>query len=568
MLKQIDWIKATLLLGMGLCILLLLREWDSFQERHLPPPSAVSTPNPAITTPSYRDELPQMATPPPKTEPAPTETSNQILQVRTNVLELQIDPQGGDLVGAKLLKHSISNKDTRPYPLLRRDQGRIYVAKSGLIGSNATDTTAGRPLFTSHTQHYQLPEGVEELVVDLHHQQGEVNLTKRFRLRRGDYLIDLEYLIDNQSNKLWKAALYAQINRDPGPPAAKAGFGLNPYVGAAITTPDSPYKKLDFKEITKKGRFQQTVETGWIALLERYFLTAWLPQPGLPVHYDLRKSPHRDLYFFGFTQPEITVPAGETGKITASFYAGPKDQYRLRDLAPHLDLTVDYGWLWWAAQPLYAILFFLQTGEVHAFNLDLQLFPGVGNWGLSIILLTVLVKLLFWPLSATSYRSMARMRVLTPKMTALRERYGDDRQAMGKELMKLYQKEKVNPLGGCLPMLMQMPIFIALYYVLLESVEIRQAPFALWITDLSVKDPWFVLPAIMGVSMWFQQRLNPPPPDPTQARVFQMMPIIFTVMFLIFPAGLVLYWTVNNLLSIAQQWVITKQIEAGKKASS
>jgi YidC/Oxa1 family membrane protein insertase len=225
---------------------------------------------------------------------------------------------------------------------------------------------------------------------------------------------------------------------------------------------------------------------------------------------------------------------------------------------------VDYGWLWWAAQPLYAVLYFIQSGEIHSFNLDLNVFPGVSNWGVSIILLTVIVKLILFPLSAASYRSMARMRKLTPKMTALRERYGDDKQAMSQEMMKLYQKEKVNPMGGCLPMLLQMPIFIALYWVLLESVEIRHAPFFGWIQDLSAKDPWFVLPLIMGASMWFQQKLNPPPPDPTQAKVMQMMPIMFTFMFLWFPAGLVLYWTVNNLLSIAQQWVITRRLEKGE----
>ncbi len=588
MLKNVDWVKIALLTGMALCVLMLLRAWDDFQDerstladsqqtrnsgRVVQNPETLDNPFPELREadesrhyPEQDNELPGLVAADSQVPVSAPEMSGDLITVLTDVLEIQIDLRGGDLISAQLIQHRRAGNDSRPYQLLVSEIDRTYVARSGLIGTNATDTSDSRPRFSTRETFYELGEDADELVVALHYQQGLVNLTKEFHFRRQDYLIGVEYRIDNRSDNAWKAALYAQINRDDRTPVSEdVPFGVNPYVGAAITTPEEHYKKLDFKDI-RDERFRATVDTGWVALLERYFLTAWIPQQGLPVFYDLRKSASRDLYYFGFTQPETHVAAGETGRISAALYVGPKDQYRLRDIAKYLDLTVDYGWLWWAAQPLYAVLFFIQSGEIHSFDLDMKLFPGFSNWGVSIILLTLVVKLLFFPLSAASYKSMARLRTLTPKMAALKERFGDDRQAMSQEMMKLYQKEKVNPMGGCLPILVQMPIFIALYWVLLESVEIRHAPFGLWIQDLSAKDPWFVLPAIMAFSMWFQQRLNPPPPDPTQARVMQMLPIIFGVMFLFFPAGLVLYWTVNNILSIAQQWAITRRIETSSAA--
>lgn len=578
MLKDIDWVKSALLLGMGICILILFREWDEFKQARASletqvseagvstdVPSSAPIPEQTTTPGSSTDNsLPEIQTTEaqgPTAVTAPAGSSN-LIQITTDVLELQIDPRGGDLVSTRLLEHVHSGIDDSPYQLLINSNNRTYVARSGLIGNNGTDTQQGRPLFSSSASSYNLAEDQDQFSVDLNYRQGDVLITKRFTFYRSDYLIDVEYLIDNQSESSWSAAFYGQINRDDYIPDIDSMFGAAPYVGAAVTTPEERYKKVEFEDIAD-SRYRETVDTGWIALLERYFLSAWIPVEGQQVSYDLRKSSTRNLYYIGFTQPEFSVAPGQQGSIKAGFYVGPKDQYRLRDIAQHLDLTVDYGWLWWAAQPLYAVLYFIQSGEVHSFNLDLKLFPGVVNWGVSIILLTLIVKLILFPLSAASYKSMARMRKLTPKMTALRERYGDDRQAMSQEMMKLYQKEKVNPMGGCLPMLLQMPIFIALYWVLLESVEIRHAPFFGWIQDLSAKDPWFVLPLIMGASMWFQQKLNPPPPDPTQAKVMQMMPIMFTFMFMWFPSGLVLYWTVNNLLSITQQWVITRQIEKG-----
>jgi YidC/Oxa1 family membrane protein insertase len=283
-------------------------------------------------------------------------------------------------------------------------------------------------------------------------------------------------------------------------------------------------------------------------MVQHYFISAWIPDAASQNTYHLRKLGDNDLYLMGFTGKVNDVAPGTQGSITANFYAGPKDTERLEQISPYLDLTVDYGWLWWVAKPLFWVLKFIH-------NL-------VGNWGLAIIGLTLCVKLLFFKLSATSYKSMAKMRKLAPKMAELKERLGDDRQKFSQEMMKMYKTEKVNPFGGCLPLLIQMPVFLALYYVLMESVELRHSPFFGWILDLSVKDPYFVLPIIYGITMYFMQKLNPQPTDPMQARIMQMLPLIFTFMFLWFPAGLVLYWVTNNTLSIIQQYIITKQIDA------
>jgi YidC/Oxa1 family membrane protein insertase len=287
-------------------------------------------------------------------------------------------------------------------------------------------------------------------------------------------------------------------------------------------------------------------------MIQHYFLSAWIPNPEHINTFSARVT-RSGFNIAGFTSPTLVLDPGKSGEIGASFYAGPKDQNRLREISPYLDLSVDYGWLWWIAQPLFWLL-----TKIHSF---------VGNWGVAIILLTVLIKAAFFKLSAASYRSMANMRRVQPKMMEIREQYADDKQKQSQAMMELYKKEKINPMGGCLPILVQMPVFIGLYWMLMESVELRQAPFFLWIKDLSVMDPYFVLPLLMGASMYFMQKLNPPPPDPMQAKIMQWMPVMFTFFFLWFPAGLVLYWLVNNLLSIAQQWVITRQIEqAGSKS--
>ena len=435
------------------------------------------------------------------------------------------------------------------FTLLNQTAATTYIAQSGLVGPNATDTADGRPLFTSAQSAYTLEDGQDTLNVDLNFVQNNVAITKRFSFTRGDYLIKLTYLVDNQSSETWKANLYGQIKRDSHrpPAAADSGFGVNPYYGAAITTEEDQYKKVSFGDLDDKSEKFST-QGGWVAMVQHYFTSAWVPNSDERNEFFLKKLGSKDMYLMGYISPQVTIAANSQGELTSQYYAGPKDIDRLEDIAEYLDLTIDFGWLWWVAKPLFIVLDFL-----HSY---------ISNWGWSIIALTIIIKaIFFWP-SAMSYRSMAKMRKVSPKMQAIKDRYGDDRQKMSQEMMKLYKTEKVNPMGGCLPILIQMPVFIALYWVLMESVEIRHAPFILWIKDLSVMDPYFVFPLIMGGTMFIQQQLNPTPPDPMQAKIMKWMPVGFTVLFLWFPAGLVVYWVTNNTLSIIQQYVITRKIEA------
>ena len=363
----------------------------------------------------------------------------------------------------------------------------------------------------------------------------------------------MDYLIDNQSTESWSGSAFGQLKRDSsGDPSSSTATGMATFLGAAYWSADSSYTKMKMGELDDE-KLNEKVNGGWIAWLQHYFVSAWIPDANTQHTFSTLKDSQGN-YIVRFTSPSVSVGPGEQTTIKSQFYAGPKIQDDLKAISPGLDLTIDYGFLWWIAQPLFVVLSF-----IHSF---------VGNWGWSIILLTCLIKLIFFPLSATSYRSMANMRRVAPKLQALREQHGDDRQKMSQGMMELYKKEKINPLGGCLPILVQMPVFISLYWVLMESVEIRQAEWLGWITDLSLKDPYFILPIIMGATMFLQQQLNPTPPDPMQAKVMKMLPIVFTFFFLWFPAGLVLYWVVNNCLSIAQQWYITRQIEKGAAAKS
>lgn len=572
-MKKFDLISACLIVGMVGVLLLIFRQWDGFQEELANQAEAAQpairssrdTGIPSQNTGVIDQEIPEAFTAEassdtPFIDVAPA--NNSLIQFSNDVLQLQIDPLGGDIVEAQLLQHLESIDGQDPIYLLIDNGNRTYTAQSGLVGTNGTDTNEGRPIFSSTTSNLELSEGQDTAVLDLQYLQGDVLITKRFTLNRGDYYLGVEYLIDNRGTEAWSAAFYAQLKRDNYIPPSTGGMGAKPFVGPAITTPDDRYKKFDFDDL-EDGPFRETVDAGWAAILQNYFLSAWIPDANYSLEYNLRQSTANNLYYVGFTQSSMQVAPGAQASLTSGFYVGPKDQYRLRTIAEHLDLTVDYGWVWWAAQPLYAILYFLHNGEIHSFGIDAKVFGGVANWGICIILLTLIVKLVFFKLSEASYKSMARMRKLQPKLAALKERYGDDKQQFSQEMMRLYQKEKVNPMGGCLPILVQMPVFIALYWVLRESVELRHEPFFGWIFDLSSKDPWFILPLIMGVSMWFQMRLNPAPPDPTQAKVMQMMPFMFTFMFMWFPSGLVLYWVSNNILSISQQWVITRSIEKG-----
>ena len=544
---------------------LLLTEWVEFSQQHrqrsapvspvlapdAPAGEAVSDlpPVASIPAPGSDQDLPLVDEPAAPVAAAAAPVDSTWIRVSTDVLELRIDPEGGDIVYLALNEyHRELNTPEQPFVLLQRDPRHLYVSQSGLVGRDGIDSN-GRARFASSRNHYQLYEGDEELVVDLEYLgEGEVGITKRFTFRPGDYLIDVEYLVDNRSDQRWQANLFGQFKRDGSDDpstSSSGGIGLVPFLGAALTQPDERFSKFDFEDMEEQP-FRKQLPGGWVAMVQHYFLSAWIPAAQQSHTYSTRMTA-AGFYIGGFTSPALVLEPGQSGATGAGFYAGPKDQYRLKEISPYLDLSVDYGWLWWIAQPLFWLL--------------IKIFSLVGNWGVAIILLTVLIKAAFFQLSAASYKSMANMRRVQPQMVDIKERYAEDKQKQSQAMMELYKKEKINPLGGCLPILVQMPVFIALYWVLMESVELRQAPFFGWIKDLAVMDPYFILPLVMGASMWFQQRLNPPPPDPMQAKIMQWLPIIFTFFFLWFPAGLVLYWVSNNLLSILQQWFITHRIE-------
>lgn len=560
-----DFQRSLLIGAFAVLSFMLLSEWVAFKDQRSQAAAQVTTrltenaapqvlelPEVAGTTASdLVEDIPAAPSAGQQTQPElPTENthSGRIVQVFTDELQLAIDLQGGDIVELALVKH-LEKLEGAPFVLLEQNSNRVYVAQSGLIGSDGIDSQA-RATFTSEQARYTLEEGQDSLQVDLHWSNDNgVNIIKRFTFHREEYLIYVDYLVENRSEQRWQANLFGQLKRDSSPPpnADTTGMGLKPFLGSAITQPDERFTKFDFGDM-KKEPFKKNLPGGWIAMIQHYFLSAWIPNPDLSHTYSTRVT-SSGFNIAGFTSPALVLDPGQSGQVGARFYAGPKDQYRLEKISPYLDLSVDYGWLWWIAQPLFWLL-----TKIHAL---------VGNWGVAIILLTVLIKAAFFKLSATSYRSMANMRRVQPKMVEIREQYADDKQKQSQAMMELYRKEKINPMGGCLPILVQMPVFISLYWVLMESVELRHAPFMLWINDLSVMDPYFVLPVLMGASMWFMQKLNPPPPDPMQAKIMQWLPIVFTFFFLWFPAGLVLYWVVNNLLSMAQQYVITRQIEKG-----
>ncbi|MBL3556223.1 MULTISPECIES: membrane protein insertase YidC [Marinobacter] len=477
------------------------------------------------------------------------EVSDQLITIRTDVYELKIDRVGGNLIQSSLLQYDRSLDSKESLRILTNTNRRTYIMESGLIGRDGIDSkrNGSAPVYEVSASEFELQEGEDSLTVDLTYStDNNVEITKRYGFARDSYEIDVRYLIDNQSDDVWQANMTGKIVRDQAPdPTAQNSLGIRAFLGMVVSTPEDPYEKYDFDDLTDEP-VNQSVTNGWLAFLQHYFLAAWVPERDQPAQF--QSTQRGALHVMGFVYPATQVQPGETAEVSARAYVGPKIIERLEEVAPNLDRTVDFGFLFFIALPLFIIL---------------DWFYGlVGNWGVAIILLTVLVKAVFFKLSATSYRSMARMRAVAPQLTRLKELYGDDRQRMSQEMMALYKREKINPLGGCLPILVQMPVFISLYWVLFESVQLRHAPFMLWIHDLSVMDPYFILPILMGASMMLQMSLNPTPPDPMQAKIMKMMPLVFTVFFLWFPAGLVLYWLVNNILSISQQWYITRKIEA------
>jgi len=458
---------------------------------------------------------------------------------------MEIGLAGGELRGAKLLQYPLVKGGAEPVELFNRDSPQtLYVMQSGLSGPADTLRPTHLSVFTSPATEYRLPAGVDELRVPLTWlDPAGVTVTKTFIFKRGTYRIDLEYDVSNHTAAPWAAASYGQILRFD-PPVERSMFNVQSYAfrGPAIYDGEK-YRKLKIDKDEDRA-LQIDVQGGWLAALQHHFVSSFVPNKDSKYRISLRSEGRQ--YLLSAVGPLTTVAPNSSGKFTETLFVGPKLQSALTATAPQLDRVADYGMLTLLARPLFWLL-------DHAHRL-------VGNWGFAIILVTVLLKLVFYPLSEASGRSMAKMRALAPRIKGLQESYKDDREKLGRAMMELYQKEKINPVAGCLPMIVQMPVFIAFYWVLLESVEMRQAPFILWINDLSARDPYFILPALNGLAMFAQYKVNPPPPDPVQAKVFQFMPIVFSVMFALFPAGLVLYWVTNTVLSMAQQWNINRRV--------
>ena len=476
---------------------------------------------------------------------APDTLSGQRIRIETDVLRLEVDTEGGDIRLLDLIRYP-ETKDHPDQPVRLFTEGELrFIAQSGFIGEVGT-LPNHHTLWQGEQTDYRLPEGQNLLRIPLHWRTTDgLEVTKTFLLRRGSYEIGLEQTIRNDSTQAVSGRQYLQLQRkDPGD-KNKDQF-VRTYTGGVLYTPEDKYKKISFKDMAS-DTLNQTARNGWVAMIQHYFFAAWIPAKDEDTGF-YTKSLGDNHFVIGGYGPATEVAPGTQKTLTAELFAGPKLQRVLETTAPGLDLTVDYGALTLIAKPIFWLL---------------EQFHGLfNNWGLAIILVTVTLKALFFRLSAASYRSMANMRKLQPKMAELKERFGGDRQKMNHAMMEMYRKEKVNPLGGCLPILVQIPVFISLYWVLIETVEMRQAPFYGWLTDLSSKDPYFILPVLMGISMFIQQRLSPPPTDPLQARIMQFFPIMFTGFFAFFPSGLVLYWVVNNVLSILQQWYINKTIGA------
>ena len=474
-----------------------------------------------------------------------SDVSGGLIDVLTDRYEIKINPVGGDIVYAGLKQYDATLDSSERFALLESEQGRTYVAQSGLAGQDGIDTNAGRAIYQSPRSSYDMA-GTAVLTVPLIHEKDGITITKTYTFKAGEYPINVAYNINNTSDKVWQGNMYAQLKRDGSSDPGldnKGMMGMATYLGGAWGVPNEPYNKLKFKNFND-AKLNVVSNDGWVGVVQHYFVSAWTPG-NFDGQFYSRESGGE--HFIGFNSPAIVVPAGKQMTIDATLYAGPKVQDEMAGVATGLEKTVDYGIFWPISKPMFLIL-----EALHKI---------LGNWGWAIVGLTLIVKIaLFW-LSNKSYVSMAKMRAIAPKLEYLKEKHGDDRMAMSQAMMQLYRDERVNPMAGCLPILLQMPIFLGLYWCLVESVELRHAPWILWIKDLSAMDPWFILPIIMMATMYVQQLLNPQPTDPMQAKMMKIMPLIFGVFMLFFPAGLVLYWTVNNLFSMAHQQFVNKRVE-------
>jgi YidC/Oxa1 family membrane protein insertase len=524
---------------------------------------ATSKPAPANDVPSASSAAKASSSAIPGVVPATTEAQTpqsaqaptKLLALKNDVLLLSIDTVGGQIKRSELLAHKDTEKKDNNFVLLQEETGKVYIAQSGLTGPEGNAYPNHRTTMQIKDESLASMNAVgaptDKASVVLVAESGGVKLTRTYSLNRGSYVLDVKDEVTNIGTAPIAPSLYMQLARDTHKLPGESQF-YSTYTGPAIYTEQGKFQKVDFGDIEKKKTdYVKTASDGWAGIIQHYFVAAWIPSEKTNRDFYTNKIEERSLYTVGMKQPIKELAAGASVNLDTRLYVGPQDQQAMAKVAPGLDLTVDYGWLTAVAKPIFSLMQYL-----HGL---------VGNWGWAIVLLTIVIKTIFFPLQAASYKSMARMKAVTPKMTALRERFKDDRVKLNQGMMELYKTEKINPLGGCLPVVVQIPVFIALYWVLLASVEMRNAPWLLWIKDLAAPDPWFILPLLMAGTMFIQMRLNPTPPDPIQARMMQIMPIVFSVMFFFFPAGLVLYWLVNNMYSIAQQWYITKRIEAGVK---
>ncbi|GAK87190.1 inner membrane protein translocase component YidC, long form [Vibrio ponticus] len=528
--------RNILLIALALVSFLLYQQWNVAKN---PAPQAIeqAQSSSSLPAPSFADEL----------DPAPAQQATaKAITVTTDVLTLSIDTVGGDVVQADLNQYTAELNSPELFELLKNEPGHQFIAQSGLVGPQGIDlSSTNRPHYAVSADSFTLADGQDELRVPMTFAANGIEYTKTFILKRGSYAVDVEYDVVNNSGNNATFGMYAHLRQnvmDDG-----GSITMPTYRGGAYSTEDTKYKKYSFEDMQDRNlSINLTDGQGWAAMIQHYFASAWIPrdEPGTNLYTRVIGN----LADIGVRMPNKTIANGETAEMTATLWVGPKLQDQMAAVAPHLDLVVDYGWLWFIAKPLHWLL-----STIHGF---------VGNWGVAIILLTFVVRGAMYPLTKAQYTSMAKMRMLQPKLQAMRERIGDDRQRMSQEMMELYKKEKVNPLGGCLPLLLQMPIFIALYWALMESVELRHSPFFGWIHDLSAQDPYYILPLLMGASMFLIQKMSPTTvTDPMQQKIMTFMPVMFTFFFLFFPSGLVLYWLVSNIVTLIQQTLIYKSLE-------
>ncbi len=509
----------------------------------VPAPAAAPKPEEQVAVPTPSEKL-TASVAPKAPEAAAGLPQSEVVKVETDTLRAEISVVGGDLRSLEFKRHRDQADKDKRFALFQSRADHVYVAQSGLIGPGMPNH---RTRYAAPAAELRLADGASSLELRLEAPEADgVKVVRVLRFERGSYLIDVRYEIVNNSRTRIEPFGYFQLVRDNKAPAGDSAM-LPTFTGVAVYTEKDKFQKVQWSDIEKgKTPYPKNTNDGWVAIVQHYFFSAWLPKQGIAREFYTRQL-EGGLYAAGVIVPAGGIDPGHSGVLEVPLYAGPQEPDKLSALAPGLDLVVDYGWLTVIAVPLFWLL--------------AVFYDWTANWGVAIILLTIVIKLIFYPLSEASYRSMAKMRVLAPKMQRLKEQYGNDRQRMQQAMMELYKTEQINPLGGCLPILVQIPVFIALYWVLLASVELRHAPFMLWIDDLATPDPWYILPILMGITMIIQTKLNPEPPDPVQAKIMKIMPIAFSIFFFFFPAGLVLYWLINNILSIAQQWHITRKLE-------